>query len=494
MRVLTKQGSAPMLVETVSTVTSSMSGSLARLVRAVSASLIALALVALAPAGALAAAGGGSSGFGGGGGGGGGGGFSGGGGGYSGGGGGHISTGEAIVIGVLVVIVVVAAILYWIYRTIVNAFVRERLRRRRADRVRKVELASAEAAVDDPDFAHDAVCASCEQLFRDVQWAWDAVDRGRLRQLVGGDLLVEWERRLDDFERKNWRNHVQVVGDVDVQYLGLVNRTDDADDRVVVRIDARLRDYVVNKHGGYRITHEGTDSEFVRLQEYWTLGKRTDGGWMVLSIEQDSEGAHHLDSDIVASPWGDDKRLRDEALVEGAVAEKVLDGYKVSDVADLDFDGDARTAALDLSLADGRFAPDVLEAAVRAAVGAWTEAVDGEDAGLLALATEAAAHDLLYPGGGAGEQRRLVVRGPRIKALRIVALDAAAEPPTMTVEVDVRGRRYVQDRDTAAIISGDDKKERDFTEHWLMGLSDDDRNPWRIVDATAGGRAAGARS
>jgi hypothetical protein len=250
-----------------------------------------------------------------------------------------------------------------------------------------------------------------------------------------------------------------------------------------VRIDARLRDYVVNK-GGKHIMQKGSTNEMTHLREYWTLGKRAeDGGWMVLSIEQDLEGAHNLDAEIVASPWGDDKRLRDEALVEGAVADKVLDGYKVSDVADLDFDGDARTAALDLSLADGRFAPDVLEAAVRAAVDGWTEAVDGEDDKLLALATPAAAHDLLYP--DKGEKRRLVVRGPRVRALRIVALDAAAEPPTMTVEVDVSGRRYIQDRDTAAVLSGDAEKDKSFTERWLMGLSGDDKNPWQIVDATA---------
>jgi predicted lipid-binding transport protein (Tim44 family) len=77
-----------------------------------------------------------------------------------------------------------------------------------------------------------------------------------------------------------------------------------------------------------------------------------------------------------------------------------------------------------------------------------------------------------------------------VKALRIVALDAAADPPTMTVEVDVRGRRYVQDRDTAAVLSGDAEREKDFTERWLMGLSGDDKNPWRIVDATAPGPAA----
>jgi predicted lipid-binding transport protein (Tim44 family) len=55
----------------------------------------------------------------------------------------------------------------------------------------------------------------------------------------------------------------------------------------------------------------------------------------------------------------------------------------------------------------------------------------------------------------------------------------------MTVEVQVRGRRYVQDRDTAAIVSGSDSKETAFTERWLMALSGDDKNPWRIVDAHA---------
>jgi predicted lipid-binding transport protein (Tim44 family) len=175
--------------------------------------------------------------------------------------------------------------------------------------------------------------------------------------------------------------------------------------------------------------------------------------------------------------------LRDEALVEGAVADKVLDGYKISDVADLDFDGDARAQALDLSLADARFGPDILETAARRAVGGWAEAVDGDDDELLAVATPEALRELLYPGGN--QRRRLVVRGPKIERLRIAALDPAVEPATMTVEVQVRGRRYVQDRDTADIVSGSDSKETAFTERWTMALSGDDKNPWRIVDANA---------
>src|SRR3954452_11814888 len=128
------------------------------------------------------------------------------------------------------------------------------------------------------------------------------------------------------------------------------------------------------------------------------------------------EGAHHIDAEIVASPW-EDSRIRDEALVEGAVADKVVDGYKISEIADLDFDGDARAQALDLSLADARFGPDILETAARRAVGGWTEAVDGEDDELLAVATPEALRDLLYPGGN--ERHRLVVRGPKIERVRI---------------------------------------------------------------------------
>jgi predicted lipid-binding transport protein (Tim44 family) len=439
-----------------------------------------LLLVLLAPA-AMAAAGGGSSGFSGGGGG--------GGGGYSGGGGGGYGSGSGssgpvdIVFGALILLALICFVLYWIYRQAVNAFVAQRLRIRRGKRVKRVETAAAEAAEDDAAFAADAVRVGADQLFRQVQAAWSANDVATLDKLVGNDLMVEWRRRLEDFKRKKWQNIVEVLGTVGVEYVGLVNRLDDTDDRCVVRIEARLRDYVLDSTNGRKINRTGSSSEFTTLREYWTLGKRDDGSWRLLSIEQDKEGAHHIDEAIVASPWGDDQRLRDEALVEGAVADKVVDGYKISEIADLDFSGDARAAALDLSLADARFMPDVLETAARRAVGGWAEAVDGEDDELLAVATPDALRDLLYPGGTMN--RRLVVRGPRIERVEIAELDAGVDPATMTIEVTVRGRRYIQDRDTAAIVSGSDSQETTFTERWLMAISGDDRNPWRIVDATA---------
>jgi hypothetical protein len=55
----------------------------------------------------------------------------------------------------------------------------------------------------------------------------------------------------------------------------------------------------------------------------------------------------------------------------------------------------------------------------------------------------------------------------------------------MTIEVDVSGRRYVENRDTVAVIAGSKDDEVEFTEHWTLALSGPDHAPWQIVDAKA---------
>jgi predicted lipid-binding transport protein (Tim44 family) len=427
------------------------------------AALIPFVLVVVLPAHALASAGGGSSGFGGGGGSSGGG----GGGGYSGGGSGGGSFG-----GFLIFVAIFAVIM--LLSVVVNMLEQRRIRKRD----QRVSTASAEAAEDDPYLAADAVKRDAADLFKRIQDAWSAGDRARLATMVGPELLKEWTLRLDDFDRKGWHNIVKVLSGPEVRYMGLVNREDDSEDRVVVRLDAQLEDYV-ELAGGGRMNAKGESDSTKALEEWWTLGRTADG-WMLLSIEGDDEGMHNLKSDIVTTPWGDTQRLRDESLVEGAVADKVAEGFTVAEVADLDFDGPARAAALDLSLADARFGPDILEAAARRAVAGWAEAVDGEDRELEAVAEPGALQELLYP-GDPSRRTRLVVRGPHIRQVRIAALDAAAQPPTMTIKVDVTGTRYLQNRDTAAIVSGSDSGETSFTERWTMALSGSDAQPWRIA-------------
>ena len=419
--------------------------------------------MALADLAIFAAPGGGTSGYGGGGG---------GGGGFSGGGSsGGSSSGEGD--GTLLLFILAAAALFVLYSVIAGW----RKRRRRGARVAEVELASARARDDDAAFAPEAVRAAAEDLIRRITVAWTARDRAQLAQYLGPDLLVEWERRLDDFERKGWHNVCELRGDPTLDYVGLTNRAGDEEDRAVVRVHATVRDFVRDRHGEV-IRKNDADSDITSLEEYWTLAKR-DGRWILASIEQDAEGEHHLTSRIVATPWEDDQRLRDASATELAVADAVPD-RQVAELADLDFDGDARHAAMDLSVVDGRFAPDVLEAAARRAVDAWAEAVDGDDAPLEAVASPEAVEALLHPDG---PNTRLVVRGPALERLRIARLDAAHQPATLEVEAHVRGRRYVEDRDTAALLSGSKDAAVGFVERWTLALDGADDAPWRLVRA-----------
>jgi hypothetical protein len=127
----------------------------------------------------------------------------------------------------------------------------------------------------------------------------------------------------------------------------------------------------------------------------------------------------------------------------------------------------------------------VLEAEVDYAVGAWAEAIDGDDGPLDAVASANAAQELLYP-GDAAMNRRLVVRGPGVRSVKIVELDAQAKPPSMLVQLRVSGRRYVEDRTTTVVLSGDKSVQTSFTQHWRMALTGDDAHPWRIIAVESG--------
>jgi predicted lipid-binding transport protein (Tim44 family) len=459
--------------------------------------LLPLVLLAVGAAGvALGDAGGGSGDFGGGGGGGGGYGGGGGGGDFGGGGGGSGGGGSGDPVVTLLVLGGFVAVFVFSYvrshrrggrlATTGGRLASAVGRKLRRKRVEQVELAAAEAAEDDERFEPERVRRDAEQLFRDVQAAWDARDEARLATLVGPELLVEWKRHLAGLERKGWHNRVEVLGDVRVDYVGLTNREGASGDRVVVFVEATLRDYVEDRRGR-KILRKGATDDTTQVSQYWTLGIR-DGRFILLSIERGAEGDHNLTDPIVATPWADTARLHDEATIETAATELPA-GFKTADLADLDFEGDARAAALDLSLADPRFTPDVLEAEVRRIVEAWAEAVDGEDTALARLASPRALEQLLYRGDGRA-RTRLVVRGPRIKRITIAALDAKADPATMTVEVELGGKRYVEDRDTASVLSGSKTETAVFTERWTLALDGPEAQPWRIVAVAPGAVAA----
>jgi hypothetical protein len=168
------------------------------------------------------------------------------------------------------------------------------------------------------------------------------------------------------------------------------------------------------------------------------------------------------------------------------VAERAADQTPVfapAEVADLDFAGPALAAALDLALADERFDPDLIEASVRRILAAWAAAIDGDDTALEELARPEAVSAVLYP-GDADRHTRLVVRNPHIRTVRITAIDPAAQPPRLSIVIQGSAVRYIEDRATAAILSGDPDTERPVRLNWTLALEAPPPWPCRLATVT----------
>ncbi len=366
---------------------------------------------------------------------------------------------------------VAVAVTYWLYlrgRRLEMGW-------RRAARERRVELLAEEAVFDDPAFAPETVRAAAVDLHAKLVAAWTAADDAWLAKLLGRKLLGEWRCRLRELDRKGRANVLQRRGRPRVRYVGLVNRPGEADDRVVVHIRARMRDRLYDDAGRV-VFRDGNDNGRRTMSEYWTMAKR-DGRWILISVETDWEGAHHLRSAIVPSPWADD-RLEHVATIERAAGTAIPPGA-LAEAVPVELDEDLRLAALDLAGFDGRYAPDVLEASAQRTIAAWSDAIDGDDRPLVQMAGGGNTIRLLHP--DRNRRQRLVIRGPRLRQLRITALSPKTTPPTMTVEATITARRYIEHRGNNAVMLGSRDHDSTFTVRWDLALSDHPGVPWRIV-------------
>jgi predicted lipid-binding transport protein (Tim44 family) len=227
----------------------------------------------------------------------------------------------------------------------------------------------------------------------------------------------------------------------------------------------------------------GQDGPQIQLAEYWTIAWHPEQRWFLLSIEQDQEGEHHLTETLVVTP-DQDPELAADARTELAADDAAGDGGAVASLVATSFSGNARAAALDLSLVDDRFSPDVLTIAVDRAIAAWAAAIDGADGGLERLAAPEAVQTLLY-GADQSETTRTVVRGPRVISVAIESVAGGeGRAATMDVALRFRARWYREDRDTVALIEGSRDQETEREQRWRFALTDDRKNPWKLASAS----------
>ncbi|GAA2040224.1 hypothetical protein GCM10009839_47890 [Catenulispora yoronensis] len=334
----------------------------------------------------------------------------------------------------------------------------------RADETARQRATQVEARVEalaetDPSFALEPLKQRAVWLYTTAQRAWTARDRATLQQILSPVLYVKWDEELRDYESRGEVNIVEVVSGPAVELVNLANRSGETNDTVTFRITATLRDRV-RRASGYDAVRKDNSS---RPVEYWTLRKDGSGAWIVSSVEQAAEGAHHL-TDAIETDFWDQKAVARDAVLEVAENVSVPGVTDVLSLTGISWSTDADAAAGDLSLIDGRFDKAVLEVAVEQFLEEWAM----NDGSLDFTSVRTA--------------NRTVMRKATIGRVEVRAL-VSREPIVVRVVVDAEGFYYEVDRRTEEVLLGDAHKRRPIAFSFDMRLDGPTAKGWTVIAA-----------
>jgi hypothetical protein len=327
-------------------------------------------------------------------------------------------------------------------------------------RANRAHYAAVEAAEDDPTFSPDVIRQSVADIIASASGWWRSGTLGALEGRRDASLIRAWAR--------TWQSRIgrdlEAVGLPSIDLLSVVNRDDEEEDRVAVRVRVRIH----CKH-----PKVGTFTHHLHIDERWTF-ERSDRSWFLLSMGGDPLASLVLTSPLIANPAADTDRLREESFSDMADAQKVGDDVDLSDLVSPD---EAPTLALlDLSLVDGRFLPALIATELAHLIEAWEGAVSGSEAPLAELASTEARDALLRP----GPNRRLVVHDAVLKSWEATRLDLSGRPPAIEVALVVEATRSVV-RDDGRAVVGNQTEARQLALTWTLELTDSAQDPWRLA-------------
>jgi len=418
-----------------------------------------------APTAAYARGGGGSSGFSGGGGG-----FSGGGGGFSGGGvfiGSGSGGGGSLLDTIIVLVIIVGIVMFFRRRNAKrgpgsNTGSDRRAHRSDAkarERGAQIEAQVEELAQTDTTFEVEMLKQRAVSLYVAAQRAWTNNDHVTLRKILSPVLYGKWAEELADYASRGEVNIVEIVSGPTVELVDVANREGEVNDTVTFRISATLHDYVRRGNGASAARNDGS----TRPIEYWTLRKNDSGTWIVASVEQAAEGAHHLTAAIETGTW-DQKAIAQDAVLEVAGKTSAPGVSDVLSLTSISWSTDADAAASDLSLVDGRFDRSVLEVAIEQFLQEW------------------AMNDGSLDFSPVRTANRTVMRDASVESIEVNAL-VSREPIVFRVAVASEGLYYEVDRRTEAVLQGDAHKRRPVTFTFDLRLDGPEAKGWTVISA-----------
>lgn len=325
---------------------------------------------------------------------------------------------------------------------------------RRAPRARR---AATQASLEDPVFAPEHIEAAVTTILKLTETLWQGAPARGLDGRPDSSVIRAWAQNSGAIVGGDAR-----TGHTRVDILGVVNREDESEDRVVVRV----RVHVDRGPTSAPAARHGV------MDERWTLVHHGEL-WCLAADAGDPLAASLLSSPLIASPADDRARLRERSLEEMTVDRRHGDP---SPGELIDPEAAPLQQLKDLSVADDRFDPLLIEAAVTHIVEAWEHSSDGSDAPLLAVATGAGVHALSFPTAGTGRRR---VRDARLQRWEATRLDVAAEPPQVDVRVRVKAASWTDGQADA----GDDRHPQRFDLVWTLVLDEatHEHPRWRLM-------------
>ncbi len=119
-----------------------------------------------------------------------------------------------------------------------------------------------------------------KNIFLELQKAWSNGDLSSVRNFLTDRMYNYLEQQLNQLKEKGLRN---VVKNPKINDIEIVHVEEEGDKKVVVvKIDATLTDYVVDKNGNIV---EGSETEPIKMTEYWAfVGKALN--WKLDDIKQ----------------------------------------------------------------------------------------------------------------------------------------------------------------------------------------------------------------
>jgi hypothetical protein len=340
---------------------------------------------------------------------------------------------------------------------------RERSVLREHARAYRAHYAAIEAAEDDPNFSPEAIKHFVTEIVALADALWRKGECGALEGSPDERLVRAWAR-----SRKSWLGSgLKVVGRPSIDLLRVVNRADEEEDRVVVRVFIHI--HCRHPRLGFVATR------YVHLDERWTLGRRG-GHWVLLSIGGDPLAGPVLTAPLIPNPSFDTERLREESFAELASAQRVGDDVALGDFVSAD--EPPALALFDLSLLDGRFESALIATELAHLLEAWEEAVTGSEAPLAELASAQARRTLLRPRQGV----RLIMRDAVLKSWQPTRLEMTRKPPAIEVALDVGAVRYVV-TDSGSHLAGEETDPRPMGLTWILELSGSSQTPWRLASS-----------